>query len=197
MKPNVTPATAQAAYDREANLTTALAWLGEVEAQRTKNAGKIIQDEQDLIAMVARLDPDDDEAIDAIVKKRGRLVERRQYHNSANPLRAAVNRVYVALNGVQQIIPLIVQSRSAEEGPLGQCHWHNTLCGLPAQDIFNQVLTVKEAAKNALHDLRVIAEARRPAMLTHEERETGVLRNGAESIRRLTAREMQTGYANA
>lgn len=178
-------------------IQAALAGLSEAESERGRVLRKINETENDLIVRLSGLDPLDDESLDEISIRRSRMNEMRSWLTNGAPVRNALNRVHVELNTAKTLIHAHAQHRSSAEAAIGMCNWWNCLAVLPSQNIQNATQTIRECVAHATNDLFALLQQRLPVALTIEERNNGILKSGAVTVRRLTPAEIQTGFANA
>jgi hypothetical protein len=201
MKSTCTEDDADSLRRYKQRIETAYSELSNAETQRGRVLARANDDEAQLVARFLRLDPDDAASIASIAAERVRIGVLKDWCGSAPRVKAAISALSSTLQGALPSIQAACQMRDGEEfgisvstatlqGELSRLHMQPNL--------IEQIANVRRVAETVQSSLGVLLRARKPAMLTRQEREDGLIRdlNGSTVLRRAYDQERMSGYAN-
>jgi hypothetical protein len=144
---------------------------------------------------IGELNPSDSKAITALARERGELEVLQAWVAAAPKVRAAAEMLRASL--VAAVLPIqnVAQFRSAEESLISSCHWRSGLERLN-DTLEDRARALCGTAKSVVGEIEVVLSAKRPIILSEDERRSDVLRDCNHTvIRRLTPQEKLSGLA--
>ena len=201
MKSTCTEDDADSLRGYKQRIEAAYSALANADTQRGVVLARAAQDEAQLVARFSALDPENADAVAAIVAESARIKVLKDWCGNAPRVRASISALTSTLQGALPAIQAACQMRDAEEYGISvsTAPLQAELSRLHMQpDLAERIANVKRVAETALSSLGVLLRARKPAMLTRQEREDGLIRdlNGSTVLRRAYDQERMSGFAN-
>ena len=198
MKMTVTTEDAAALREARDRLETRIKELSEAAGRGAATAHGLSLREGQFNARLASLNPGDSESVAALAVEAGQIALLQSCFQRGQQVHAAADTVVAELRAIKPLITASAQSRCVEEGAASACAWISFLDR--PRELFglgDYVHQLSAVARGVSADLGTILAAKRPALLSENERITGCLRDGSTVIRRLAPEEKFAGRAFA
>lgn len=198
MRMTTTPTDEASLKEARQQIETQLAAVNEATTERNRVAANCGMREQGVTTALAILDPTDVETVAALAVERAQLDVVRDWVNRAPKIHLTAMGLRAALFAAEPVIRSCCQERSIEEGAISVCLWTADLQHADVSPLGNQLKILADTAKQVLANIGVVLAARRPVILTDEERRSGMLRGPNNSVLRvLESGERLSGFAHA
>jgi len=201
MRTTVTEDEADSLREYKKRIEAAYSALANADTQRGTALARVNDAEAQLNARFLKLNPDDEVEVAAIASESSKIAVMRRWVDNAPRVRAAISALVSTLQGALPSLQAACQMRDAEEYGISvsTAPLQAELSRLHMQpNLVEQIANVRRVAEAAQSSLGVLLRARKPAMLTRQEREDGLIRdlNGSTVLRRAYDQERMSGFAN-